>query len=55
MFSARGANLFGEILNAIEIRSSQATQGDMNARREVMAMVKALEGLKAAAHGIARG
>jgi hypothetical protein len=55
MLTSRGQVLFGEMLNAIEIRSAQAVRGDMQARREILALVKALDSLKAAGHGIATG
>lgn len=52
--SVRAATLFGEMLDAVTIRKSQAIAGDLTARREIQSFLIAInpESLKAAAMGI---
>ena len=54
--AARAATHFGELLDAINIRKAQAIAGDIQARREVQALIIALnpESLRMAAMGLAQ-
>lgn len=54
VITVRAQTLFGEMVDAINVRKAQALAGDLGARREVQGFVIALnlEALKAAAMGI---